>query len=206
MRSRLFRWGTVALYVALVVLMRSQVSIQCRADAFVTVFGIVVASIFWAPCLAACVVQIIAGLTRAALSLDDIIVPPAYSKAEGAAVHGKLEEAIRLYRQAAEENPEEPEPFRRMAELHLKLQRADEAIQAFREAERREQDIGNKLLLVFAISEALADLKADIPAAIETIEQFVTQYPNLAGRSYTEQRIEALRERLGAGDEREPLR
>ena len=205
-RAALFRWGMPVLYIVMLVFMHSRAGKPSGLDAFVTLMMMAGASIFWGLCLAICVVQIIANVARAALSLDDIKVPPAYSKAEGVAVRGDLEEAIELYRRVAEENPEEPESFRRMAELYLRLQRADDAMQAFREAERREQDIENKLLLVFAISEVLSDVKADVPAGIETIERFVAQHPDLAGRSYAEQRIKALRERLGEGDERGPLR
>jgi tetratricopeptide (TPR) repeat protein len=136
-------------------------------------------------------------MARSALSLDDIKVPPAYSQAEAAASRKDFEEALRLYRKAAEEYPDEPEPCRRIAELYLTMGRPDDAVRAFRETEERQPDPRDKLLTVFAIVETLADVKKDLPGAIEILERFLTQYPDVKGREYAEGRIRLLRSRLG---------
>ena len=195
-RSPWFRWGMPGVYCVLVVAVRGQVNIQTQADAYITVPSIAAASIFWGPCLAVCVVQVVGNLVRSALSLDGIRIPPGYSKAEGATARGDLNGAIRLYRQMALEHPDDPESWRRMAELHLTLGQPDEAIKAFGEAEAREKKPGNKLIMVFAIAEVLADVKDDVPGALGVIEEFLRQNPHLAGRSYAEERIRILRGRL----------
>ena len=195
-RSAWFRWGGLALWILLLVLMWSQVRMRSPAEGVFTVVTISVVCMFWCPFMAFFLLNTLVSLVRSALSLDDIRIPPIYSMAEAAVARKELEEALRLYRRTALDHPDDPEPCRRMAEVFLKLERPDDAIRAFREAQEREPESEHKLLLTFAITETLADSKNDPSAATRVLEEFLKRHPDVKGRPYAEERIRALRERL----------
>jgi len=197
-RSRWFQWGGLALWVLLLILMQSQIEVRSAAEGVFTLVAIPVACIFWAPFVAFVVVHTLSRMVRALLSLDHIRVRPGYSEAEAAAARGDLERAMALYRRGAQAHPEDPEPHRRIADLYLRLGRPDDAIRAFRQAQDREPDPNDQLLIVFAIAEILADGKDDPAAALRVLEEFLDQYPQVRGRAFAEERIRALRSRLGA--------
>jgi hypothetical protein len=75
----------------------------------------------------------------------------------------------------------------------------DDAIMSFQDALRRNPDAGDQLPMVFRISETLADHKNDARAAIEVIEDFLAQHPEVEGRPFAEERLRKLRARTEQG-------
>ena len=192
-----FRWGGVGLWLMLLFLMASSID----APQPVYIILIIVSSASWMPFILFFAVNTLASVARSAVSDDSITVSPFYSQAETAQARGNLDEALRLYRQAAQKYPAEAEPFRRIGELHLKLDQPDLTIRAFREAEGRCVSAEEKAMYVFSIAETLADCKKDLPAAIQTLEHYKAEYPNAAA-VYVEQRLQQLRERQEGGNRR----
>jgi tetratricopeptide (TPR) repeat protein len=199
-QSRWFRWGGLALFNALLVLMRlSMETIELSGGpglAFSIVLSIAAACICWAPFIAFFMMHALVGLARSAVSLDNIRSAPSYSQAEAAAVQKDFQKALLLYHHAAMEHPEEPEPCRRMGELFLELKLPDDAIASFQDAQKRQKDTDDQLPIVFRISETLADCKGDVQNAIKAIEDFVSQHPEVEGREYADERLRRLRARM----------
>jgi tetratricopeptide (TPR) repeat protein len=191
-QARWFRWGGLALFNALLVLMRLGMQSLHPYD----VIFIVLACIWWAPFIAFFILHALVGLARSAVSLDNIRVAPSYSQAEAATVQKDFKKAILLYWRAAMEYPEEPEPCRRMGELFLELKMPGDAITSFQEAQRRQKDTDDQLPIVFRISETLADDKGDVQAAIKVIADFVSQHPEVKGWEYADERLRKLRARM----------
>lgn len=194
-----FRWGGLAAFLVLVGLTGSSATFRSQADAFINVLSMAAAAITWAPFGAFFATETIWRLGRAALSLDALRVPPSLSRAEAAEARRDYDEALRLYRRAALNYPKAPEPHRRMAELYLKIDRPDDAIRSFREAQDRDEDPGAKLVMTFAIAEVLADVKGDLRAAASVLQNFLAEHPDSKSRAYVEERIQSLSTRLKDG-------
>jgi len=190
-----FRWGGLGLWVFLLILIR----VTIDQPQIYHIIMIVAAGLSWIPFIVYFVTNTLISIVRSALSLDQIAVKPFYSQAEAAQARGNLEEAMRLYREAAQEHPDDAEPCRRLGELHLKLGQPDLAIRAFREAEERSPSAEVKAIHVFSVAETLVDHKADLPAAIRTLERYKADYPNADAISYVDQRLKLLRERQEGG-------
>lgn len=195
-----FRWGGLGLWVGLLVLLSASIG----QPSIFHVIAILFLGSAWIPFIVFFIVGTISSIVRKALSLDDMTVRPFYSHAEAAQARGDLQEALRLYREAAAEHPAEAEPCRRAGELYLKLNQPDLAIRSFRDAEERCSLPEDKAIHVFYIAETLAEQKGDFAAAIRTLEQYIAEHPNAESRRYAEQRIKLLRERQtgGTADER----
>lgn len=198
-RALWFRWGGLALFVGLVVLLRYEIRNSSPVEMLPLVVIAAVTCLCWAPFIAFFFTHALVGLARSAVSLDDIKVPPGYSQAEAAAAQNDYRKALRLYHQVALEHPEEPEPHRRMGELFLLLNLPDDAIASFQDAQNRHQDACDQLPVVFRISEILADHKKDVRGAIQVIEDFLSQHPEVEGRAFAEERLRKLRARTAEG-------
>ena len=196
-----FRRAATAVFIALVGLAISCARFETRADAFFIIIGMTVVVFTWAPFFAYCISELVGRLARRAMSLDSMRVPPPLSRAEGAERRQDYEKALRLYRSAAEEHPDEPEPCRRLAELYLKLDRPDAAIESFRDAQDREKAPGVKVMMTFAISEILADVKGDAASARNELQRFLDRHPESESRSYLEERIRRLDAQLDTDED-----
>jgi hypothetical protein len=174
-----FQWGGLALCIVLLIVMRLSVRIRSPGEGVFTAVSIPVAVLFWTPFLAYFLANRVFRTVRALLSLDQIKVRPGYSHAEAAVARNELVKALRLYRTGA-----------------LEHHQPDDAIRAFREAQDRQPDPENKLLLAFAIAETLADAKGAPAAAMRVLEDFLKEHPAVDGKQYAEERIAGLRSRL----------
>lgn len=193
-----FRWGGLFLWIAMLAFVSGSVG----QPSIFSIFAILFSVSTWVPFIIFFIVGTIVSLVRGALSLDNVAVRPYYSQAEAEQARGNLQEALRLYREAAAEYPAEAEPCRRAGELYLKLNQPDMAIRSFREAEERCALPEDKAIHVFSIAETLSDHKGDFAAAIQTLERYVTDHPDAAARKYAEQRISLLRKRQNSGNSR----
>jgi len=193
---RAFRYGGLALFFILLVPFLAAVSRASGPEMIIIVVACPLVGLAWAAFFAFLVVETISGLTRSALGLDQIRVPPAFSLADAAIARRDYADAERLLRELVETHPDEPEPPRRLGELLLILNRPTEAMACFREAERRDTDPSGKMTARFAVAEILADRLKDPPAAIRCLEEFLEQHADQAQSEYVEERIRRLRARL----------
>ena len=104
--------------------------------------------------------------------VDRAKVSSSFRGAVAAAKRKDYHEALLLYHQAAVEYPQDPDPPRCMAELFLQAGLPDDAIVSFLDAQKLVREPDDQLLLAFAIAEALAEDKKDVPAAIQVLEGF----------------------------------
>lgn len=191
-----FRWGGLALWVFLLVLMRMSI----REIALSDILLIVIVCACWSPFVAFFIVNTLGRITRSALSLDDLPRKPGFSQAQALAAKGNVDEALRLYREVAAEFPEDPDPQRYMAELLLKHGCVDEALAAFRRAQELSPDPEQKAVFLFSIAETLVDHRGDIPGALALLRDFLKRYPDSRSVPFVERRIELLRQRPGGGE------
>lgn len=191
-RTPWFRWGGVALFVVVLVILRKSI-VELQWTHVLMIAGV---CLFWTPFFVMVLWYTVLGLTRSALSLDNVVVRPTYSLAEAAEAKRELTEAIRLYREAAAEYPQESEPYRRMGEIFLRLDQPGDALRAFREASDRQADPEQKMILVFAMAEVLADRRQDVPGALAVLEGFRERHPDAPGGEFLAERIERLKERI----------
>lgn len=198
-RTLWFRWGGLALFVGLVVLMCHELRNSSPVEAPAMMFITIIMLLCWVPFIGFFFAHAIVGMARSAVSLDAIKLMPGYSQAEAATAQKDYRKALLLYHQAAGETPEEPEPHRRMGELFLLLNLPDDAIMAFQDAQKRNPDVDDQLPMVFRISETLGNYKNDVRGAIRVIEDFLAQHPDVGGRPFAEERLRKLRARTAEG-------
>jgi tetratricopeptide (TPR) repeat protein len=187
-RSRAFRWGGCALLVGLLLLLRYRTRPLVRAD----LLPLIAACVWWLPFVVWFILQNL-GRRRTPRLVDTAKTSASFRGAEAAAKREDYQKAILLYHQAAVEYPEDPEPRRCMAELFLVVGLPDDAIVSFRDAQKLVREPDDQLLLVFAIAETLVEYKKDVPAAIQVIEDFLAKHPDVAGRSFAEERLQKMR-------------
>jgi tetratricopeptide (TPR) repeat protein len=186
--SRAFRWGGCAVLAGLLLLLICWRGTLVRAD----LLPMIAACIWWLPFLTWLIFQNL-GRKRTPTILERAKTSSSFRMAEAAAKQQDYQEAIRLYRQAAAEHPEDPEPYRCLAELLLEAGLPDDAIAAFRDALKLQIEPDDQLLLAFAISETLAERKKDVPSAIGVLEDFLAEHPDVAGRPFAEGRLQRMR-------------
>lgn len=138
----------------------------------------------------------VARWARSAMSLDDLTVKPGYSQVETDIRRGRNDDALKQLSDIALAHPDDPEPWRRRADLLLKLGRFDDAIRAFREAAGRTQHPDDRAMVLFAMTETMVDRKNDIAGAVAVLEGFVLEHPDSRSRPYVDKRLQGLRSRL----------
>jgi len=198
-RSRAFRWGGCALLAGLLLVLRYQAKTLARED----LLPIIAACIWWLPFAAWFVFQNF-GRRRTPRLVDRAKVSSSFRGANAAAKRKDYPEALLLYHQAAAEYPEDPEPRRCIGELFLETGMPDDAIVSFRDAQNLLRDPDDKLLLALAIADTLVDYKKDVPAAIQVLEEFLAKYPEVAGRSFAEKRLQKMSALLTDDQARKP--
>jgi len=129
---------------------------------------------------------------RGALGLDDVVVRSTYDEAEKAILNREYDRAEKLYREAIEKNPNDPEPRHRIAVLHEKGGRYAEAVQEFKICAERTHDIQEKLMALFQAADILADKLGQREAAARLLEECIRKHPRTASIEYARRRLEAL--------------
>jgi tetratricopeptide (TPR) repeat protein len=136
--------------------------------------------------------------------VDTAKLSSSFRGAEAAAKRKDYPAALLLYHQAAAEYPEDPEPRRRIGEVFLETGLPDDAIISFRDAQKLVREPDDKLLLAFAIADTLVDYKKDVPGAVQVLEDFLANYPDVAGRPFAERRLQKMSALLTNGRARKP--
>lgn len=127
----------------------------------------------------------------AATGIDRMKVESTYDRAAKAEKDGDLEEAMRRYEQAGAENPRDPEPHRRLADLHLKRGAIDPAVSNLRAALERVEAPEERATLAFRISDVLA--REGRPAeARRALEDAVRDLAGTRFEGYARERLNSL--------------
>lgn len=132
----LFRAGSVAVFVALLCACAATLVpaghplFTMPAFVLVVFIGVFLGFKYWSYLLR----EFIDGAHAAAVGTDHMKVQKTYDRAEKAEHEGRLDEALELYREEAGADGKDPEPLRRIGELHLRAGREEEAIVCFKAA------------------------------------------------------------------------
>ncbi len=205
--NRIFRCvGTASFFAALALctvgIHRMLGTASGFGEAFVVVILLAVGCIVWAWFGAYAISEELSLMARKAIGIENQRVPPPCSLAEAAVARREYKKAEELYREVIAEYPDEPKPCRDLAEMMLRTDRPTEAMHWFEQAERRESDMGIKMMDRFAAADVMSDRLGDIPGAIAMIERFMAEHPTEKTRDYGVQRIQALRCRFQSSSER----
>jgi tetratricopeptide (TPR) repeat protein len=130
------------------------------------------------------------GPLRAWIGVERMTVERSYDEAGRAERERRLDDALRLYLEAAAQAPDEPEPHRRAAEVALQAGRGPEAIDHLRRAFDRTTENESRANLAFRLAELLNrhDRREDARALLASLAD------ELRGTKYEE----FARARLGA--------
>lgn len=128
-----------------------------------------------------------------AIGLSGIKVPRMYSRPEAAAAKGDLEKAERLYREALDEHPKEPEPHRRLAALYEKMGRYDEAVEELRTFAAALEKAEDYLMAALEVAELLDEKLGRRDQAIRVLGEALTRFPDAHGVSIVQRRLAALK-------------
>lgn len=127
---------------------------------------------------------------------------PGYSQPESLAVRGRFEEAIAAYEAAAAEEPDDPEPWLRIARMeHTDLRRPRRALEALRAARVRvAAESPTAMLIAREIAELyLGDLREPTRAMPE-LARLATEFPDTPTGAWAKLQLADLRARVVAGE------
>ena len=202
-RTKWFRFTGLGVFLFFLALMwnslRPSVSAggtQAGGEMVAAIFFVVLVSFCWAVFFANFVGGTVANIIRSLVSLDDIRNPPPMSLVDAAITQRDYPTAMERLQTVIRDYPEEPQPLRRLAELYLLMDRPDEAVQSYRRAAAVEPEIPQKLVDIFNAADILADVRHNLPAALDEIEGFVNLHPDVRGREFADERMARLRERI----------
>ncbi len=120
---------------------------------FVLVLGTLLAYSFWASLIG----EFVDCIHGAATGLDAMKVERTYDRAAKLEREGDLDGALAAYEDAAAKDARDPEPRRRMAEIHLRRGEADRAFERFREALALLEGDEDRASLAFRLSDLLVE-------------------------------------------------
>jgi tetratricopeptide (TPR) repeat protein len=109
-------------------------------------------------------------LRRWSMGEDRIQEVRSYDRADAAAAEGRLEEALKLYREGAEKHPGDPVPHQRMADVYLKLDERDSAAKELRAAADLFEDQEKAVIAALRAFE----LSSDGGAHLESLRTRIT--------------------------------
>ncbi len=123
---------------------------------------------------------------------EDIETRATFDRADAAVHRGELEEAERIYLEAAAAYPKDPAPHMRLADLRLKQDRPDAAAQALRDAAARAKNLEQESLAVFRLADVLAERLGRTDAARTELEAFIRRRPDTKYARLARERVERL--------------
>jgi tetratricopeptide (TPR) repeat protein len=121
---------------------------------------------------------------------------------ESLAVRGRFEEAIAAYLNAADEEPDDPEPWLRIARIERSdLGRPARAVEALRAARARvEPDSPTAMLASREIAEAWLSDPATAPRAMPELARLAAAFSGTPTAAWASRRLVELKARLAAGE------
>ncbi|MBI3272782.1 MAG: tetratricopeptide repeat protein [Planctomycetes bacterium] len=129
---------------------------------------------------------------RFLLSLDQLKVARTYDQAEALERKQDWEGALAAYRKYVASDPEDAEAWRRMAEIHLKLEAVDAAIACLSAVVPKLQELEPKGVVAFRLAEILAERRGDRAGARQVLLTFEKEATGTKLAEYARRRIEGL--------------
>lgn len=130
-----------------------------------------------------------AGLGRWLMSYHKVPELKSYDRAENAVSNRNFGRAAALYGQKIEEDPEDVEAHRRLAEVLLKMDRAEDAAGVFRRGLERAEKARDSCRIAFRLAEVLDEKLGRSGEAAELYRMLAEEYPD-------DRRADAARSRL----------
>lgn len=127
---------------------------------------------------------------------------PGYSQPESLAVRGRFEEAIGAYEAAAREEPDDPEPWLRIARMeHTDLRRPQRALEALRAARVRvAAESPTAMLIAREIAELYLGDLGEPTRAMPELARLATGFPDTPTGAWAKRQLAELRARVVAGE------
>ena len=151
--------------------------------------GVVLASGANAVAFACIGAEYAADVGRWLMSYDKIPELKTYDRAEGAESNKEYGRAARLYREKIEEDPEDVEAYRRLAEVLMELDRPEDAARVFRADMKRAEEPGDRCRVGFRLAEVLHE-------TLDRAEEGAELYRMIAEQCPDDRRADAARARL----------
>lgn len=190
----------VAIFVALSALYFRSSDLQAGSFSIGSAIGLAVIFLSYALACAAngvafaCIVShYFVGFGYWLMSYGDILRVKTYDRAEGAEARREFDRAAELYREKLEEDPEDPEAYRRLAEVLLKLDRPQEAEAEFRRALEVAEEAEFCSSLAFRLAEVLDESLGRPEEAAEMYRLIVNEYPDSEHAAFAKSRLRHLR-------------
>ena len=130
-------------------------------------------------------------LARFATSDDALVVRKQYCQAAGAEAQGELDKAVRLYREEIENDPEDAEVHRRLAEVLLKQGLPDAAVAELRTAIAMLEEKRDRASAMFRLGEVLDDELNRPNAARAVFDRIVRECPGTPFATHARKRWES---------------
>lgn len=138
----------------------------------------------------ACIVShYFVGFGEWVMGYGDILRIKTYDRAEGAEARRDFEGAAELYREKIEEDPEDPEARRRLGEVLLKLDRAEEAEREFRGALEAAEELEMHSAIAFRLAEVLDETLGRPDEAAEMYRNIVDTHPESQHATFAKSRL-----------------
>lgn len=158
-QNSLFHAGSVLVYVVLATAVaglfiripNGHPLMTVPAFVMVLIIGVLLGYRYWAYLIG----EYMDRLHASATGITTMKVQKTYDVADKADHEGDLDRAMALYAEEAARDPKDPEPLRRMAELHLRRGRAAEAFECFRRALPLVSEPEPKSTLAFRLADLL---------------------------------------------------
>ena len=127
---------------------------------------------------------------------------PAYSMPESLAARGRFDEAIAAYAAAADEEPDDPEPWLRIARIErMELRRPARAIEALRAARSRvAADSPTAMLVAREIADVWLQDPAHAPRAMPELARLAAGFAGTPTAAWASERLKELKARMAAGE------
>lgn len=129
---------------------------------------------------------------RAVIGLDQMTVRRSYDLAEKAEKDREWGRAVDLYYEETRRDADDPEPWRRIAELEVKRGRLEESLTAFRQAARLMKQVEDHVTVKFRLSDVLMKL-GRVEEARRVLEEVARERRGTKFEEFAQERLKSCR-------------
>lgn len=163
------------------------------AQGFASVFvGYMLCSAASAVAFACIGAEYAADLGRWLMSYNKIPELKTYDRAEAAVSNRDYARAARLYRKAIEDDPDDVEAYRRLAEVLMKLERPEDAAKVFRAGLKRAEKPGDRCRIAFRLAEVLHEELGRADEGAELYRMIAEEHPDDRRAEYARSRLRQM--------------
>ena len=171
------------------------------AQGFASVFvGYMLCSASNAVAFACIGAEYAADVGRWLMSYNKIPELKTYDRAEAAESNRNYPRAARLYRQEIEDDPDDVEAYRRLAEVLMKLDRPEDAARVFRAGLKRAEKSRDRCRIAFRLAEVLHEELGRGDEGAELYRMIAEKHPDDRRAEYARSRLR----QMGAAPPGEP--